>query len=147
LRPFQFIEPGKEKGIVGEVGQGGRPRRMMIQSTWKQTKGVGGGEEINESVVLWLLQSSVLFWLKFCFTLLPYRWLMFDIKEFAKVLAKKEKLLVIFVKIVKNSIPIVSSGYYYNYTTQGVFCILFFQLLKFLNLFFLRLSKKKFLNK
>jgi hypothetical protein len=68
LRSFQFIQPEKKRSIVvGEVGHGGGRPSMIIPIHTEKNKGekgeMGGGwaEEINESVVLWLLQSSVLF--------------------------------------------------------------------------------------
>jgi len=68
FRPFQFIQPEKKRSIVvGEVGHGGgRPSMIIPIHTEKNKgekgeKGDGWAEEINESVVLWLLQSSVLF--------------------------------------------------------------------------------------
>jgi hypothetical protein len=58
LQPFPIYSTQNEKkGRVGEVGQGGWPRMMMIQqyTRKKQTKGKKGvWGEINESVGVWL---------------------------------------------------------------------------------------------
>ncbi len=62
LRPYQFIQPEKEKKRYSWWGRSAEDDDTIHTGKTKGKKGVGGwAEEINESVVLWLLQSFVFF--------------------------------------------------------------------------------------